>query len=149
MAGVCSGGCLFQTVAHEFPIGGAALHAGLGLLVLPLPRAILHFLLLRRQRLGRSRLGQPYFRPGKTGRSQGDNEAGRERGGQNALQHGRPPLSSYRSRVERHDGTPNTIGPTKISYASARRPPDESSGQSIRRLADISASVGRGLAERT
>src|SRR5262249_19219006 len=149
MAGVCSGGCLFQTVAHEFPIGGAALHAGLGLLVLPLPRAILHFFLFRRNGFGRSPLGQPFFQPGKTGGSQGANEAGRKRGGGTPLHNGRPPLSSYRSRVERHDGTPNTIGPTKISYASARRPPDESSGQSIRRLADISASVGRGLAERT
>src|SRR5262249_17834305 len=62
---------------------------------------------------------------------------------------GDPPLSSYGSRVERHDGTPNTIGPTKISYSSPRRPPDESSGQSIRRLPDISAWVGRGLAEST
>ena len=33
MAGVRSGRCLFQTVAHEFSIGGTALHAGLGLVV--------------------------------------------------------------------------------------------------------------------
>src|SRR5262249_34714441 len=62
---------------------------------------------------------------------------------------GEPPLGSYTSGVERHDGTPNTIGPTKISYSPAGPPPDESSGQSIRRLADISAPLGRGLAERT
>src|SRR5262249_40120423 len=121
MAGVCSGGCLFQTVAHEFPIGGAALHAGLCLLVLPLPRALLHFL-LRRQRFGRSRLRQPYFRPNKTGRCQGDNEAGTSAAARTLFNMGEPPLSSYTSGVERHAGTPNTIGPTKISYSPARRP---------------------------
>src|SRR5262245_779860 len=53
IAGVRLSGCLFQTVAHEFSIGGATLHAGLGLLVLPSAGAILHFVLLRRERLGR------------------------------------------------------------------------------------------------
>src|SRR6516165_6913046 len=118
--------------------------AFLGLLVLPLPHAILHFLLLRHQRFGRRRLRQSYFRPSNSRRCQGDNEAGRERGGYNALQHGRPPppLSSYRSRVERHAGTPNTIGPTKISY-----PPARASTGPVDRA--IESSVGRGLAEGT
>src|SRR5262249_14050033 len=78
MAGVCSGGGLFQTVAHEFPIGGAALHAGLGLLVLPLPPAILHFLLLPRQPLWRGPPGPTYF-PTPQDRAQPGRQRGRPR----------------------------------------------------------------------
>src|SRR5262249_27296155 len=68
-----------------------------------------------------------------------------------ALSWALPLSSSCTSRVERHDGTPNTIGPStigpsKISYSAPRPPPEESSGQSIRRLA---ASGDCGLAQGT
>src|SRR6516164_7251716 len=149
MTGVASRRGFFQTVAHEFPMGGAALHPGLGLSWPFLAFSSCHFptqsfifCCCGISGLEGAACANLISDPATAGGARAITRPAASAAARTRFNIGDPPLSSYRSRVERHAGTPNTIGPTKISY-----PPARASTGPVDRA--IESSVGRGLAEGT